>query len=188
MSIIINIHKVAGQKKDAIRVAKESDIPEFLRKTITIGDGILHLECVEGNETAPLGSVIGYEQSARTTSGWNIWCIGNAATNLVEVDGIFYKKATVFPAMLVPKAEDDQPDWAKGCKLTYNGDGTATIKTDWGFSTGRVGIDFLLLYGMKADGTPDANILTRGEMSYYDYIICNEKGDDIGKLADLYPA
>ena len=187
MSIIINIHKVAGQKKDAIRVNNVSDIPEFLQKTITIADGMLHLECVEGNETAPLGSVIGYEQSARTASGWNTWCIGNAATNLVEVDGVFYKKATVLPAILVPKADDEQPDWAKACNLTYNGDGTATFKTDWGFSTGRIGRDFLLLYGMKEDGSPDANILIRGEKSYYDYIVCDE-GTDIGKLSELYPA
>ena len=188
MSYIIYIHKVAGQKKDAIRVTKESDIPEFLQKTITIVNGVLHLECVEGMETAPLGSVIGYEQSARTMSGWNTWCIGNAATNLVEVDGVFYKKATIFPAMLLPEANEAQADWAKACNLTYNGDGTATIKTDWGFSTGRVGSDFLLLYGMKADGTPDANILTRGEKSYYDYIVCDENGTDIGKLSELYPA
>lgn len=57
---IINIHKQAGQKKDAIRINSIADIPEFLKETITIKDNQINLVCVEGTETAPLGSVIGY--------------------------------------------------------------------------------------------------------------------------------
>lgn len=56
---IINIHKQAGQKKDAIRINSIADIPAFLKETITIKNNQINLVCVEGNETAPLGSVIG---------------------------------------------------------------------------------------------------------------------------------
>lgn len=48
MSNIIFIHKEAGTKKDAVRVNRESDIPEFLKETIKIVDGKLQLDCVEG--------------------------------------------------------------------------------------------------------------------------------------------
>lgn len=83
---IINIHKQAGQKKDAIRINSIEDIPAFLKETITIKNNQINLVCVEGNETAPLGSVIGYEESTSTSTGWNTWHIANAATNLVEID------------------------------------------------------------------------------------------------------
>ena len=68
---IINIHKQAGQKKDAIRINSIADIPAFLKETITIKNNQINLVCVEGNETAPLGSVIGYEESTSTSTGWN---------------------------------------------------------------------------------------------------------------------
>lgn len=80
MANIIRIHKQAGQKKDAVRVTTLTDIPEFLKETIKIEGENLILVCVEGTETAPLGSVIGYEESSKTSTGWNTWCIGNAST------------------------------------------------------------------------------------------------------------
>ncbi len=98
---IIHIHKVAGQKKDAVRINGTTDIPEFLRNNITVEGDTLTLICVEGTETCPLGSVIGYEESNSTGTGYNVWCIGNASANLVEIDGVFYKKATVLEAMKV---------------------------------------------------------------------------------------
>ena len=100
MTNTIRIHKQAGAKKDAIRVNTGKDIPEFLRSTIAIEGGQVKLVCVEGAEVAPLGSVIGYEESEKTSTGWNAWCIGNAATNLIERDGIFYKKATILTASI----------------------------------------------------------------------------------------
>lgn len=43
---IINIHKQAGQKKDAIRINTIADIPEFLQETIKINDNQINLVCV----------------------------------------------------------------------------------------------------------------------------------------------
>lgn len=59
----IFIHKVAGQKKDAVRVNNEADIPVFLQDSIIVNGDKLTLICVEGVETAPLGVVVGYEKS-----------------------------------------------------------------------------------------------------------------------------
>lgn len=182
---MINIHKQAGQKKDAVRISKVSDIPEFLKGSIDIAGDKLYVTCVEGNETCPLGSVIGYETSENTSSGYNCWCIGNAATNLVEIDGVFYKKATVMPAMAVT---DEYPEFLKGADITHNPDGSWSIKTDWGVSTGFPGQAYWVKYGTKEDGTPDANILTKTEKSYKDYIVCDEEGNDLGFLSEIDPA
>ncbi|MBR3176189.1 hypothetical protein IKF26_02215 [Candidatus Saccharibacteria bacterium] len=185
MAKMIRIHKQAGQKKDAIRISKASDIPDFLRSSVDIAHGKLYLTCVEGNETCPLGSVIGYETSDKTPSGYNCWCIGNAATNLVEIDGVFYKKATVMSAMAVT---EEFPKFLEGANITQDPDGSWSIKTDWGVSTGFPGQAYWVKYGTKEDGTPDANILTKTEKSYQDYIVCDEEGNDIGFLSKIDPA
>ena len=75
-----------------IRINSIADIPAFLKETITTKDNQINLVCVEGNETAPLDSVIGYEESTSTITVWNTWHIANAATNLVEIDGVFLQK------------------------------------------------------------------------------------------------
>lgn len=185
MATIINIHKQAGQKKDAVRINSIADIPVFLKDTVTIKGNQIYLVCVEGNETAPLGSVIGYEESTSTSTGWNTWHIANASTNLVEIDGVFYKKATVMPAMAV---SEEFPEFLKGADITHNEDGSWSIQTDWGVSTGFPGASYWVKYGTKEDGTPDANILTKTEKSYSDYIVCGEDGQDIGFLCEIDPA
>lgn len=95
MHDMIFVHKRAGAKKDAVRISSIADIPEFLKGAVRVNGDKLEIECVEGNETANLGEVIGYEKSEKTSSGYNCWVIGNAETNLIEKDGVFYKKATV---------------------------------------------------------------------------------------------
>ena len=183
MTDIIYIHKEAGSKKDAIRISVKEDIPSFLKETIRIVDGKIQLECVEGYETAEFGEVIGYEVSQNTPSGYNCWVIGNAATNLVEKDGIFYKKATIMKAALVDA--DLLPSFLFGASVRKNSDGSLTIKTSWGESTGFPGKSYWILYGNNEDGTPDANILTITEKSFKDYIVCDEDGNDLGWLYEL---
>lgn len=185
MAKMVKIHKQAGTRKDAVRISKVSDIPEFLRSSIDIAGDTLYLTCVEGNEKCPLGSVIGYETSDNTPSGYNCWCIGNAETNLIEIDGVFYKKATVMPAMAVT---DEFPEFLEGADITHNPDGSWSIKTDWGVSTGFPGQAYWVRYGTKEDETPDANILTKTEKSYKDYIVCDGDGNDIGFLSEIDPA
>ena len=182
---VIYLHKQAGQKKDAFRVNSASDIPSFLKDTVAVVNGEVSLTCVEGNEVAPLGSVIGYEKSDSTTTGWNAWCIGNADTNLIEIDGVFYKKATVMPAVAV---SNDFPDFLEGADICDNPDGSWSIKTDWGVSTGFPGEAYWIKYGTKEDGSVDANILTKTEKSYREYIVCDENGEDIGFLCEIDPA
>ncbi len=79
------------------------------------------------------------------------------------------------------------PDFLAGAEIRHNDDGSWTIKTDWGESTGFPGQAYWVLYGMN-NGTPDANILTKSEKSYNDYIVCDEQGKDIGFLCEIDPA
>ena len=167
----IRIHKQAGQKKDAFRVTNFESIPEFLREAVTIADGMVYLDCVEGKESCFTGKVIGYEE--------------HAETNLIEINGTFYKKATILEA---EEVSNQFPEFLRGADIHQNEDGSWTIKTDWGESTGFPGKAYWVRYGTKEDGTPDANILTKTEKSYRDYIVCDENGKDIGFLYELDPA
>lgn len=176
----IYIRKEAGQKKDAIRVSKVEDIPEFLRNAISITGDTVRLDCVEGEETSHIGEVIAYEKSASTSSGYNCWVVGNAATSLVEKDGVFYKKTVVYEAQ---KITDEYPEFLSDVFISHNSDGSWSIKTSWGTSTGLPGEAYWVKYGQG-----DANILTKTEKSYGDYIVCEEDGTPICKLASLDPA
>lgn len=185
MEKTISIHKMAGQKKDAVRVNSVNDIPAFLQDSIIVTGNKIELTCVEGTETAPLGVVVGYEESNSTPTGFNCWVIGNADTNLVEIDGVFYKKATVLQAQPV---DDEFPEFLSGANIRHNEDGSWTIKTDWGESTGFPKQAYWVRYGTKEDGSPDANILTKTEKSYLDYVVCDADGKDIGLLSEIDPA
>lgn len=66
------IHKMVV-KKDAVRVNGADDIPAFLEDSIVLKEKQLVLTCVEGTETAPLGVVVGYEESSQTPTGFNCW-------------------------------------------------------------------------------------------------------------------
>lgn len=175
-------NKEAGTKKDAIRVYQEKDILNFLKESINIIDNKLEIDCIEGKEKADLGSVIGYEKSDVAAHGYNCWVIGNAETNLVEKNGVFYKKATIMKAKLVT---DEFPEFLSGAAIRRNDDGSWTIKTSWGESTGFPGECYWVLYGINEDGKPDANILTKTEKSFKDYIVCDDDGVDLGWLSEL---
>lgn len=79
---------------------------------------------------------------------------------------------------------EEFPEFLEGANITHNEDGSWSIKTDWGISTGFPGAAYWVLYGTKEDGTPDANILTKTEKSYRDYIV-SENGKDVGYLYEI---
>lgn len=186
---IFHIHsRPVGHQNAAVEISTLSTIPEHLKEAISIVNCELWLDNDTGYKTAPIGSVICYEKSNQTVSGYNCWAIGKLGIDLTKKDGLFYTKPTIIPAMLIPAPEDPKPVWVHACHLIYNGDGTATLNTDGQNFTGRIGIDFLLCFGMKEDGLPKAGILATYDDSYNDYIICDQTGNDIGKLCEIYPA
>ena len=185
MKHIIRIHKQAGSKKNAVRISKVDDIPEFLNGTVAISDGKVSLVCVEGNETCPLGSVIGYEESESTGTGYNAWYIANAATNLIEKDGVFYAKATILEATPIT---DDFPELLRGANIWRNDDGSWSYGASWGVQTGSPGQAYWVKSGVTKEGVPKGYIITKSEESYKSFIVCNEEGEDIGYLYEIDPA
>lgn len=186
---IIHIHSPAvAYQNNAVEISTLSTIPEFLRDSVTLENHRLWLDNVKGCHSAPLGSVIRYEKSTKTTSGYNCWSIGQVDIDLVKIDGVFYKKPHILHAMLIPAKDEAKPMWANSCNLTYNEDGTATLKVDGHTVSGRIGIDFIMCHGMKKDGKSNVSILATTDESYNSYIVCDDSGKDLGKLSELYPA
>lgn len=186
---IIKIHAPAvAHQESAVEISTLSTIPEFLREAITLENHQLVLDSINGLVTAPLGSVICFEKSNKTPSGFNCWSIGQIGVNLIKVNGIFYTKPRILHAMLIPDENESRPIWVKRCNLIYNGDGTATLNLKGKHISGRIGIDFILSLGMDKQGKPNATILSTSDASYETYWMCDDNGKDIGKLSDIYPA
>lgn len=183
-STTIAIHKMAGVKKDAVRVSCEDDIPDFLFGTVTIDPfaGKIVLACIEGEQRCPLGSVIAFEK-ADTPTGWNAWHKANADTTLVEVEGVFYEKPQTSQAQ---EMTDIFPSFLNGADIWRNKDGSWSIQTPWGVSTGMPGKAYWVRYGTREDGTPDANILTVDTPSFEAYIVADPEGNDICSLPEWH--
>ncbi len=144
--------------KDAVRIASENDIPEFLRDTIRIeGDKIICL-AAEGYNTSPIGSIIGYDKNAPTATGKGAWPLGEHS--YVEKDGVFY------PAPEIRKAEKIEAPFS--------------IDTKWGKQTLEVGQEGYLVTSPNGD----RNILTLGTSSAADYMVCTEQGVNIAPLPE----
>jgi len=183
--IRIHSHRIPYQG-NFVEIYTLRSIPEHLSKAIRLENHKLWLDNIEGCKCVPLGSVICYEKSDKTDSGYNCWSLGQLGIDLVKEDNTFYPKNRIIHAMLIPNKDEERPLWVLRSNLTYNGDGTATLHTDEGSFTGRIGIDFILCHGIQK--TPITSLLTRNDEAYGTYIVCDENRNDVGKLCELYPA
>ena len=160
-------------RKNAFRLKESKSIPYFLKNTITENqDGTFSVECVEGKETVSSGCVIGYESSNKTQSGYNAWVISDE-TRVTEKDGAFYDAGTI--AVCCPITETI-PEWLKKAPIINNLDGSFSVVTKWGKSTGNIGEAFWVCYGENPDGSLDVNILTKTEKSFFEYFVCEKNG------------
>lgn len=186
---IIRIHTpLVALPDNAIRVSTFDTIPVELRDAILILNCQLRLHNNNGSQVVPSGSIIAYEKSDKTRSGYSCWAVAGPHTDVVKVGEVLYIKPSITHAMLIPDKEDVKPLWVHRCNIAYNGDGTATLKNGNISTTGRIGIDFLVCHGMVGSTNFKPTILTREDPSYGEYLVCEESGKDIGKLCELYPA
>lgn len=58
---MITIAKKPGVK-DCNRISSVNDIPDFLKEVVSVDGEYLVLDCLEGEERCPLGSVIAFEK------------------------------------------------------------------------------------------------------------------------------
>ena len=145
----------------------------------------LLLDCVEGRQECPVGSVVGYEKSARTRSGWNCWCIGDVQATLVEENGLFYTRDDILEVELLTEMS---PILLAGAEVWRNDDGSWSYKGPWGIQTGFPGQAYWVRCGFNWDGIPKGYILTKSEESYRSFIVCDMDGNDLGYLHELDPA
>ncbi len=77
------------------------------------------------------------------------------------------------------------PEWVEGAPVAKNEDGSFTVTTSWGKSTGNIMDCYWMRYGDNKDGSPDVNILTKSEPSFDDYYLCTEDGRNICPLREF---
>lgn len=188
--ILIHTPPVEHQE-NTVTIHTVLSVPKFLQAALYLKDYKVWMESEDGLISAPLGSVIGYEKSEKTYSGYNCWPIGCLGSDLIRIDGLLYRNPYVAYGMLIPGPNDHiaLPLWVQRCKLVYNEDGQlATVTTGDKNLTGRVGKDWLISYGMsRENGIPNAAIISADDERFDEYMVCDELTRKvIGKLAD-YP-
>jgi len=177
----IRIAKKPGIK-NCVRINRIEDIPESLKEVIKVEDGELLLNCLEGKQTAPLGSVIAYE---KLESGkMNVWNKKNYKETTIEVNGVFYELPKI--NMALPLLEKHNNKLISLLKEDFKilKDGTYQLTTDWGVMTCEPGNGYLVIYGTKDNGQVDANFLTKGTPSFENYYIVDERGQILESLSE----
>lgn len=168
--------------KDCVRISSIEDIPEFLQGVVKVDGDTLVLDCLEGEERAPLGSVIAYE---KLDSGkMNVWNKANWKETTREVDGVFYEIPKPNKAVRVT---DDLPlsiIEGLGDRFKELPDGSFQIDAGWGLVTCAPYNGYVVIYGTKEDGTLDANFLTKGTPSFEQYYVLDENGEISQSLSE----
>lgn len=173
---------------NVVKITTTSSIPAELKGAIRVINCKVQIDTIDGIKTVPTSSLICFEKSNQTPSGYNCWLVAGPHTNLITIDGTLHIKPPITHAMLIPDKEEARPLWVARTNITYNGNGTATIHTADGDFSGRIGVDFLLCHGMKKGCNYNVSLLRRSDESYDDYIVCDESGQDLGMLSELFPA
>ena len=169
---MINICKKPGIK-NCVRITAEEDIPGFLKDVVRVEGDTLVLDCLEGEERVPVGSVIAFEQLE--SGKMNVWNKANWATTTVEKDGKFYELPKTVKAVLLDENLPEELVKQLGDAFKMQG-GEYQLQTDWGVSAAAPKNGYLVIYGPKEGGGLDANILTVGTPSFANYYVVTEEG------------
>lgn len=168
--------------KDCVRINTVGDIPDFLKEVVKIEEDNIILDCLEGEEKAPLGSVIAFE---KLESGkMNVWNKANWKETTMEVDGVFYEIPK--PNIAIKVTEQLPQSVVDGLKdnLTMLDDGTYQLDAGWGLVSCAPNNGYLVIYGKKEDGSFDANFLTKDTPSYNQYFVLDEDGNIVESLKE----
>ena len=177
----IMIEKKPGIK-NCIRINTKEDVPDFLKDSIRIKDNQLILDCIEGEQTVPTGSVVAYEKLQN--GKMNVWNKANWKETTREVNGVFYEIVRPYQAVRVTENVPSFVVEGLGNRFHILEDGTYQIDTDWGVSYCSPNNGYFVIYGKKDDGTLDINVLTKGTPSFLEYYVLNENGDFVQTLEE----
>ena len=178
---MITIAKKPGVK-DCVRINSGNDIPDFLREVVKVEGENLILDCLEGEEKCPLGSVIAFE---KLESGkMNVWNKANWKETTREVNGVFYElpKPNIAARItdIVPQSVID----GLGDRFSILPTGEFQIDAGWGLVKCAPNNGYVVIYGKKEDGSLDANFLTKGTPSFSKYYVLDENGNMIQTLEE----
>ena len=177
---IITIVKKPGIK-NCVRIHSIDDIPDFLKDSVRIENDEVVLDCLEGEERVPLGSVIAYE--SLDNGKMNVWNKANWRETTKEVDGIFYE---IPKPNLAIRLTDTLPqsilDSLDG-KLSILPNGEFQLQTDWGKLKCAPNDVYLVIYGKNEDEI-SANFLTKFTPSFYEYYVLDDDGNVIQSLEE----
>lgn len=177
----ITIAKKPGIK-DCVRISGENDIPAILKDVIKVEGEMLVLDCLEGEERVPIGSVIAFE---KLESGkMNVWNKANWKETTMEIDGVFYEIPKPNKALPLTEVLPEIVVSGLGDRLKVLEDGTYQIDAGWGLVTCKPNNGYLVIYGTKQDGSLDANFLTKGTPSFQQYFVVDETGKIIQSLEE----
>ncbi len=178
---IIIIIKKPGVK-NCVRISGEISIPDFLKDVVRIDGDTLVLDCLEGEERCPLGSVIAFE---KLKSGkMNVWNKANWKETTKEVDGVFYELPKPIMAARITDTVPQSVIDGLGGRFSVLPTGEFQIDAGWGLVKCAPNNGYVVIYGKKEDGSLDANFLTKGTPSFEQYYVLDEKGEIIQSLQE----
>ncbi len=178
---MITIAKKPGIK-NCVRINSVNDIPDFLKEVVKVQDDSLILDCLEGEERCPLGSVIAFE---KLDSGkMNVWNKANWKETTQEIDGVFYELPKPNIAVRVGDTIPDDVIEGIGDRFSVLPTGEFQIDAGWGLVKCAPNNGYLVIYGKKEDGSLDVNFLTKGTPSFSQYFVLDENGNIIQSLEE----
>ena len=180
-SEMITIAKKPGVK-NCVRINGANDIPEFLKDVIRVDGEELVLDCLEGEERAPIGSVIAYEKLEN--GKMNVWNKANWKETTREIDGVFYE---IPKPNLAAKITDTVPQSIVdgiGDRFSVLPTGEFQIDAGWGLVKCAPNNGYVVIYGKKEHGSLDANFLTKGTPSFDQYFVVDKDGNIIQTLEE----
>ena len=178
---IITICKKPGIK-NCVRINGESTIPEFLKNVVKVEGDTIILDCLEGEEKCPIGSVIAYEKLEN--GKMNVWNKANWKETTREVDGVFYELPKPNKAVRITDSIPQSVVDGLGNRFSVLPTGEFQIDAGWGLVKCAPNNGYVVIYGKKDDGSLDANFLTKGTPSFSQYYVLNEKGEIIQSLQE----
>ena len=168
--------------KDCVRINSEIDIPDFLKSVVILKENMIILDCLEGEEKVPLGSVIAYEKLEN--GKMNVWNKANWKETTTEINGVFYELPKPNKAIPVTESLPKSIVNSLGDRFSVLQDGTYQIDAGWGLVTCAPDDGYLVIYGTKEDGSLDANFLTKGTPSFKQYFVLNDNNQIVQSLEE----
>jgi len=176
---MITIAKKPGIK-NCVRINGENDIPDFLRSAIKTDGEQLILDCLEGQEKAPIGSVIAFEKLEN--GKMNVWNKANWRETTKEIDGVFYELPKPNFAVKITDTIPQNIIDGLGQRFSVLPTGEFQIDAGWGLVRCAPNNGYVIIYGKKEDGSLDANFLTKGTPSFAQYFVLDKEGNIVQTL------